>query len=424
MGGARAASPNVTNATGTGVLRAQTKGFTTHWPAGKGIGSIMAAVAAFVLVTASPAAAKYASLVLDADSGRVVHAVNADTRNYPASLTKMMTLYLVFDALESGRLDLDGKLAISARAARQPASKLGLDPGRTITVEDAILALVTKSANDVATVLAETMAGSERKFALVMTAKARKLGMARTTFRNASGLPHRGQLSTARDMAVLARALLRDHARYYHYFSTDRFTYGGVSHTNHNGLLDTYKGTDGIKTGYIRASGFNLVASVKRGERRLVGVIFGGSSPNARNRLMKTLLDKGFASLARIAPRVAAPRVAAPRPTKKAEAKRSAGSGVRRRPSDDWGIQVGVYKTRQPAYEIARKDVAKAPDILEGGRVTVVLLEKRNRRPLYRGRVLGIDKSKAYEACRVLKRQKMHCMELRMTDDVTVASAD
>jgi D-alanyl-D-alanine carboxypeptidase len=395
-------------------LRAQTKGFTTHWPAGKGIGLIMVAIAAFVLVTASPAAAKYASLVLDADSGRVVHAVNADTRNYPASLTKMMTLYLVFDALESGRLDLDGELAISARAARQPASKLGLDPGRTITVEDAILALVTKSANDVATVLAETMAGSERKFALVMTAKARKLGMARTTFRNASGLPHRGQLSTARDMAVLARALLCDHARYYHYFSTDRFTYGGVSHTNHNDLLDTYKGTDGIKTGYIRASGFNLVASVKRGERRLVGVIFGGSSPNARNRLMKTLLDKGFASLTQIAPR----------PTKKAEAKRSAGSGVRRRPSDDWGIQVGAYKTRQPAFEIARKAVAKAPDILEGGRVTVVLLEKRNRRPLYRGRVLGIDKSKAYEACRVLKRQKMHCMELRMTDDVTVASAD
>ena len=389
----------------------------------------MAVVAAAFFATASPAAAKYASLILDADSGRVLHAVNADTRNYPASLAKMMTLYLVFDALEDGRLDLDRKLAVSARAARQPASRLGLGRGRTITVEDAILALVTKSANDVATVLAETLAGSERNFALVMTSKARKLGMSRTTFRNASGLPHRGQLSTARDMAVLARALLRDHAHYYHYFSTARFTYGGVTHTNHNELLATYQGTDGIKTGYIRASGFNLVASVKRRGRRLIGVIFGGSSPNARNRLMRTLLDKGFARLATTAPRPMAPSLAAPaptdrRPTKKAAAGGSGGSDARRRRTGGWGIQVGVYKTRQPAYEIARKAVAKAPELLDGGLVTVVLLEKPNRRPLYRGRVLGIGKSQAYQACRVLKRQRMHCMELRMTDDVTVASAD
>ena len=152
----------------------------------------MAVVAAAFFATASSAAAKYASLILDADSGRVLHAVNADTRNYPASLAKMMTLYLVFDALEDGRLDLDRKLAVSARAARQPASRLGLGRGRTITAEDAILALVTKSANDVATVLAETLAGSERNFALVMTSKARKLGMSRTTFRNASGLPTGG----------------------------------------------------------------------------------------------------------------------------------------------------------------------------------------------------------------------------------------
>lgn len=410
-------------------MRAETRDFITVRPATGIIGSVVAAVAAVLLLTATPATAKYASLILDADSGRVLHAVNADTRNYPASLTKMMTLYLVFDALEDGRLDLDKGLVATTRAAGQPASRLGLQRGEKITVEEAILALVTKSANDVATVLAETLAGSERKFALVMTAKARKLGMARTTFRNASGLPNRGQLSTARDMAVLARALLRDHARYYHYFSTDRFTYDGSTHSNHNDLLTTYEGTDGIKTGYIRASGFNLVASVKRDGRRLVGVIFGGNSPDARNRLMKTLLDKGFASLTPTAPRVAAPRVTAsrsatPRPTKEAEVAKSRDSGANRRPTGDWGIQVGVYKTREPAYEIARKAVTKAPDILKGGLVTVVLLEKRNRNPLYRGRVLGIGKSQAYEACRVLKRQKMGCMELRMTDDVTVASAD
>ncbi len=395
---------------------------------------IVATAVAAVLVTAPPAQAKYASLILDADSGRVLHSVNADTRNYPASLTKMMTLYLVFDALEDGRLDLDQRLVATTRAAGQPASRLGLQRGEKITVEEAILALVTKSANDVATVLAETLAGSERNFALVMTAKARKLGMARTTFRNASGLPNRGQLSTARDMAALARALLRDHARYYHYFSTDRFVYAGATHTNHNELLTTYKGTDGIKTGYIRASGFNLVASVKRDGRRLVGVIFGGNSPNALNRLMKTLLDKGFASLAPNAPLPIVRRPTAktniakvkkpPRPPKAPKVAKKGGPDANRRPTGDWGIQVGVYKTRQPAYEIARKAVAKAPDSLRGGRVTVVLLEKRNRRPLYRGRVLGIAKTQAYQDCRVLKRHRMHCMELRMTYDVTVASAN
>jgi len=174
-----------------------------------------------------------------------------------------------------------------------------------------------------------------------------------------------------------------------------------------------------------------LVASVKRGGQRLIGVMFGGSSPNARNRLMKSLLDKGFASLASIAPvpivRRPAKKVKVAKVKKATKVKKTAKSGgadVNRRPVGDWGIQVGVYKTREPAYEIARKAVAKAPDILEGGRVTVVLLEKRNRRPLYRGRVLGIGKSQAYQACRVLKRQRMHCMELRMTDDVTIASAN
>ena len=405
-------------------MRAETRGFIAVRPATWTIGSVVATVAAVLLLTATPATAKYASLILDADSGLILHAVNADTSNYPASLTKMMTLYLVFDALEDGRLDLKTDLVATTRAAGQPASRLGLHRGEKITVEEAILALVTKSANDVATVLAEALAGSEKKFALVMTAKARKLGMERTTFRNASGLPHNGQLSTARDMAVLARALLRDHARYYHYFSTDHFTYDGATHSNHNDLLTTYEGTDGIKTGYIRASGFNLVASVKRDGRRLVGVIFGGNSPYARNQLMKTLLDKGFASMATTAPRVTASRSTTPRPTNKEEVAKNRDTGANQRPTGDWGIQVGVYKTRKPAYEIARKAITNAPDALKDGLVTVVLLEKGNRTPLYRGRVLGIDKSQAYEACRVLKRQKMDCIVLRMTDDVTVASAD
>ena len=240
------------------------------------------------------ASAKYASLVLDANTGRVLHAVNADTRNYPASLTKMMTLYMIFAALDRGEISYQTKWKVSKRVARQPASRLGLKQGSTLSVRDSVLALVTKSANDVATLAAESLAGSEREFALAMTAQARKLGMNRTTFRNASGLPNRGQLSTARDMAVLAQALLRDFPRHYRVFATARFEYNGRTYKNHNKLLTSYEGTDGIKTGYIRASGFNLVASVKRGSQRLIGVVFGGDSSAKRNRHMTSLLDKGF----------------------------------------------------------------------------------------------------------------------------------
>ena len=217
------------------------------------------------VASANTAQAKYASLVLDADTGQVLHSVNADTRNYPASLTKMMTLYLVFEALERGEITMKTQWKASARVARQPASRLGLARGAKIRVSDAVLALITKSANDVATLVAESLAGSERDFALKMTAKARELGMARTTFRNASGLGNRGQLSTARDMATLALALIRDFPQYYKLFSTQKYKHGDRTYKNHNKLLTAYEGTDGIKTGYISASGFNLVASVQTG---------------------------------------------------------------------------------------------------------------------------------------------------------------
>ncbi len=382
-----------------------------------------ALVLAAVLLSpaAAPAAAKYASLVMDVETGRVLHSVNADTRNYPASLTKMMTLYMVFEALDSGRLDLDDRLKVSARAARQPASRLGLRRGQTISVDDAILALVTKSANDVATVIAEALSGSERKFALAMTAKARKLGMTRTIFRNASGLPHRGQLSTARDMGTLARALIHDYPQYYRVFATKTFRYGGLRHRNHNKLLGTYAGADGIKTGYIRASGFNLVASARRGDHRVIGVLFGGRSPKSRNRLMTRLLDKGFT---RLDPTLVADSKKPGKP--KAKTRRApkntakAKSGSR---TNDWGIQVGAYHKRAPAYEIARKAVAKAPKLLEDGVIKVVPLHKRNRKPVYRARILGITKRQAYRACAFLEERNMSCMELRMKKPLRVADA-
>ena len=254
-------------------------------------------MAAWLAIQTAPAHAGYASIIVDAETGRILHATIADTRNYPASLTKMMTLYIVFDALEVGKWTLNTRLKVSARASGQAPSRLGLEAGQTIRVEDAILALVTKSANDVAATVAENLAKSESDFAMMMTATARKLNMSRTTFRNASGLPNGGQMSTARDMALLARALLLHHAKYYHYFSTREFNYAGHTHQNHNKLLSTYEGADGIKTGYIRAAGFNLVASVKRGGTRLIGVVFGGRDSRQRNRIMTKLLNKGFAVL-------------------------------------------------------------------------------------------------------------------------------
>ena len=369
-------------------------------------------VAAILVLLAPPGWAKYASFVVDANDGQVLHSVNADTRNYPASLTKMMTLYLVFEALDAGTIRFDDRIDVSARAARQPSSKLGLKTGESITFEQVVLALAIKSGNDVATAVAESFAGSERAFALMMTAKARALGMSRTTFRNASGLPNRGQMSTAKDMATLAKALIDHFPHHFHYFSARTFTFRGTAHTNHNTLLSAYSGTDGIKTGYIRASGFNLVASVKRGNRRLIGVVFGGRSASARNRHMISLLEKGFKQLS------ALPQSAArTSPTDATERPREASPDAR------WGIQVGVYNTYEPAFKIAQKAHAAAHDLLDEGEVKIVLLERRKGRPFYRARILGISKMDAYAACRVLKRQKMQCMELRITGDVELALA-
>ncbi|PPR28402.1 MAG: D-alanyl-D-alanine carboxypeptidase DacF [Alphaproteobacteria bacterium MarineAlpha10_Bin1] len=225
------------------------------------VSAIFILCAAMLLAGTKQSEAGYASIVLDGDTGEVLRSRNADTRNYPASLTKMMTLYMLFEELDGGRMQMNTKMSVSKRAAGQPASKLGLKRGTTITVRHAIMALATKSANDVATVIAEAIGGTEWEFAAAMTNRARSLGMKRTRFRNASGLPNRKQLSSARDMGVLAMAILRDFPHYYHYFSADKITFKGKTHRTHNNLLNRYPGMDGMKTGYIRASGFNLVAS-------------------------------------------------------------------------------------------------------------------------------------------------------------------
>jgi len=238
--------------------------------------------------------AKYASIVVDAETGKVLRSRNANKRLYPASLTKIMTLYMTFDALSRGQIQLNDRVRISRHAAGMVPSKLNLPVGSSIRVEDAVYALVTKSANDVAAALGEHIAGSEWAFSRKMTTKARNLGMRNTTFKNASGLPNKSQKSTARDMAILARALIYNHPHYYHYFSTKNFKYRGANYKNHNKLLKTYDGMDGIKTGYIHASGFNLVASAVRDNRRLVAVVFGGRSSKSRNSHMAEIMDHGF----------------------------------------------------------------------------------------------------------------------------------
>lgn len=235
---------------------------------------------------------RYAAIVIDANTGKTLFSSNAESRRFPASLTKMMTLYLTFEALSRGKVTKETRVPFSAHAASEPPTKLGVRAGGSVTVETAIYALVTKSANDAATALGELIAGDEDTFARMMTAKARSLGMTGTVFRNANGLPNSAQFTTARDMATLGLALREHYPQYYGYFSTRSFTYGRARMPNHNRLLGRVKGMDGIKTGYTNASGFNLVSSVIDGNRRIVAVVMGGSSGASRDNHMVDLIEK------------------------------------------------------------------------------------------------------------------------------------
>lgn len=235
---------------------------------------------------------KYAGIVIDAKTGKVLYSENPDSLRYPASLTKMMTLYMVFEALDSGKISLNSKVPFSANAAKEPPSKLGVGTGRSITVEQAILALVTRSANDVATALAEYLGGSEQRFAQMMTAKARSLGMTKTTYRNAHGLPNTAQMTTARDQARLGIALRQHFPQYYGYFSTRSFRFGKQTIGNHNRLLGQVRGVDGIKTGYTRAAGYNLATSAEADGRSIVAVVLGATSGARRNAQMTNLVQR------------------------------------------------------------------------------------------------------------------------------------
>ena len=266
---------------------------------GRGIiGVVLAVFVAIGLgLWASPTQARdMATILVEADSGTVIAAKDATQPWHPASLTKLMTLYMTFAAVANGSLPLDEKLVVSPTAAAQPETRIGLVAKRTITVEQAIKAVIVRSANDAAVLLAERIAGSEAAFAAAMTARARAIGMTRSQFRNATGLPDDAQLTTARDMAVLARALIRDFPQYYSYFATSSFVWRGRTLGTYNPLLGGYAGADGLKTGFTCASGYNIVGSAVRDNRRIIGVVLGGHSGGERNSFMVKLLDQGFAN--------------------------------------------------------------------------------------------------------------------------------
>ena len=382
------------------------------------------------------------SIVIDAETGRVLSEMNADAITYPASLTKMMTLYLTFEALNAGRLRLDQYLPVSTEAASKSPTKLHLVPGDSVQVHDLILGIVTKSANDAAAVLAEGLAGSEPAFADRMTAKARQLGMTSTIYRNASGLPDPEQRTTARDVAQLALALYHDFPREYRYFATREFFFRGRVILTHNHLLDWYEGADGIKTGYIGASGFNLAASAVRNGHRLIGVVMGGASAGSRDREMAALLDQGFSEVGAGATLVAGrevpspsaapvvaetdqPEPARPRekigqlakaarkiaahlsPVAKAEAAPIAHQLRTPAETDRWSIQLGAFRDGTAAEQAARS-AATVPGA-RGKPVQIVQPSKGGKEHVYRARLLNFSPQEAQGACAALHKKKIEC---------------
>ncbi len=396
---------------------------------------------------------KDAYLILDATSGRELVADRADELRHPASLTKLMTIYLTFSALDSGRLSLGDALPVSINALNAPPTKIGLPPGGTVNVRDATMALVTRSANDAAIVLAEALGGDEATFAQLMTQKARQLGMTSTVYRNASGLPNREQVTTARDLAKLAFALMRDFPHYYAVFSVQSYPYRGRILENHNRMLLSYEGADGLKTGYTVASGFNLVMSAMRDNRRLIGVVMGGDSAGQRDRMMADLMDYGFASAQsmrlspwtsirkpastryratsfdpslvipestpRLAPPAAPPpvqtvstdqRVAGPAVPAPAAAVPGGGPAI-----GSWVIQVGSFSDSQGAQLALERASSALPDSMRAAAAATVDEVQMANKIFHRARLTNLSQGQAVDGCKQLEKRKIYCSAIQVT---------
>lgn len=409
-----------------------------------------------------------AYLIVDASSGRDLGSDRPDELRHPASLTKLMTIYLAFSALDSGRLSLGDAMPVSVSAMNAPPTKMGMQPGGTVNVRDAVMALVTRSANDAAVLLAESMAGSEEAFARLMTQKARQLGMSSTVFRNASGLPNSEQVTTARDMAKLAYALMRDFPHYYGIFSVQSYSYRGRVLENHNRMLGSYDGADGLKTGYTAASGFNLVMSAMRDNRRLIGVVMGGNSAAGRDRYMAALMDRSFAmaqsmqlaawtplrkpvsarytaahfdpssSFAEayrppaatngaprqvspryagfVAPAAAAPATtpafaAAPATNASAAPPAAAADAL---PIGSWVIQVGSFSDQRAAQLALERASAALPDTARSASAMVDEVQMASR-TFHRARLANLTQEQAIDGCKRLEKRKIYCSALQVT---------
>ncbi|MCB1507968.1 MAG: D-alanyl-D-alanine carboxypeptidase [Hyphomicrobiaceae bacterium] len=418
------------------------------------------AVSSFVREAKAQDPSRYAAIVIDVNTGEVMFSRNADARRHPASITKVMTLYILFEELDAGRISETTRMQVSARAAAQQPSRLGLRAGSSITVRDAILALVTKSANDVAVVIAEHISGSERAFARRMTETARRMGMASTTYRNASGLPNSEQVTTARDLSILGRAIRERFPRRFQVFSTRSFTYAGRTYRNHNRLLGRVSGVDGIKTGYIRASGFNLLTTARQGDRQIVAVVLGGNTGRWRDRHMGELVRRFLprASARRTAPQlfvrspyeapnpvmretvlvasapaippapVVAPAdtqimtasvtvplpVPAPEPEAVGANNTTAPAGILANevPSEGWTIQIGALPSEREAVALlgrARQELAMLSEAAPYTQPVAV-----NGGTLYRARFGGFDaRATARAACANLERRGYACLAVR-----------
>lgn len=382
-----------------------------------------------------------ASIVVDMKTGHILYSQDPDKPRSPASLTKIMTLYILFGYLKAGKMTLDTQLAVTPHAASQSPTKLGLKSGSTVRVSDAIKGMVTKSANDAATVIAENIASTEAEFAKLMTQTAKSLGMKNTVFHNASGLPNAEQTTTARDMAILASHVIRDYPEYYAHFETRSFTYRGRKHRNHNRLLFGYQGTDGIKTGYTRASGFNLTASVKRGDKHLIAVVLGGRTGHERDTATRALLDKYWAeaSTGRARPLVATARPPLPEPKKPVFAMAAAApkvsvasteEGDRGDPADissarpsllgsaptvnpsvagAYHVQVGAFTSLPEAENRLGKVQQRASKLLEGHLPFTATFIKSDTE-WYRARFAGFTQDGARSTCDALKKMSLDCV--------------
>lgn len=388
-----------------------------------------------IILYSAQAHAGYADLILDANTGKVLSSKNADVLNHPASLTKMMTLYMTFEALYDGRLSWDQRITMTKNGAATIPTKLGVPAGKTFTVREAVLGMIIKSANDAAEAMGDHLAGSEAKFAAAMTRKARQLGMSRTTFRNASGLPNSRQVTTARDMATLAVALMRDYPKEYALFSERSFVFRGRKITGHNNLMYRYKGMDGIKTGYTNASGFNLVSAVNDNGRHVVGVVLGGKTARSRDARMAALLDaampaaslRGHSAIAKASVLDDFDLSNIPLPTspdrtegievasvsadvtgsiQATDAMPAAGNGGR------WEIQIAATDSDKAAKNLLSKAQS---DALAGFSEISPYTQriKSNAATLYRARFTGFDdRSSAASACKALKSHSYSCLVL------------